>query len=149
MTTAAAIFIFGLLVIAVGLMGVAYGFKAFAYSFGAVMMWVLLGVYSYGLSAAPWDIFYGLFWFSMAMVVVSALEALALGLRTREAPDDEPEPTRLEIHISKMESHAAMINRWKRAMGVDTEEQREERRQLRTGRRQRSSKATGGIDTKL
>lgn len=74
MTTAQAIFMAALIVLAAGLMVAAYYLKQRPLAFAAAGGWLFFAVFCYMLSTGPWDIYYGMFFFGMAMLIISALE---------------------------------------------------------------------------
>lgn len=54
----------------------------------AAFSWLLFGLASYGLHVALWDVYYGLFWFSMAMMVAIMLDAFGLKMPNRAYRQD-------------------------------------------------------------
>lgn len=120
-----------LIVLALGLMIVGYAWKRQALVFGAVGGWMVLGVYSYTLSTAVWDIYFTLFFFCMGLVIVSALEAMYL----REKP---PEPPRdmdsLDEYNKSWDDYDNDMERYRRTIG---------------GRRGRSRKREDENNTRL
>jgi membrane protein implicated in regulation of membrane protease activity len=115
MTTAQAIFLVALLLMAVSLMTLAYVFRKHFLAFGAAMGWILVAVYAYSLSAVAWDVYYGLFWFAIALVVGSVLEAMAV--RERAEPTEEVEKTSLDRYLERHEAQMTKLERWEKAMG--------------------------------
>lgn len=115
MTTAQAIFLVALLFMAVSLMVMAYMFRKHFLAFGAAMGWVLVAVYAYTLSAAAWDVYYGLFWFAIALVIISTLEAMAV--REKVEPTEEEEKTALDRYLERQDAQIGKLEKWEKAMG--------------------------------
>lgn len=134
MTTADAIFILGLLFMSIGLMSIAWTFKKPPFAFGAIGGWILLAVFTYGLSAGPWDIYYGMFWFSIGLMIVSALESMTLTNRTEEPPIEEKKD-RIDRYLDRVEAMQERQARYRRALGGETTEERRERKKQETLRR--------------
>jgi len=88
MTTANAIFTVGIILMALGLMVAAYTFRRPAVAFGSCGVWVILAVFSYGFSISLWDPFYILFWISIALVIISAMEGVVLRPKKEDVPED-------------------------------------------------------------
>lgn len=78
MTTATAIFLFVLIFLSLALMTMGYIFRRPAMALAAGIAWLIFGLYSYSLSAATWDIYYGLFWLGLGMLFVCLLEGFIL-----------------------------------------------------------------------
>lgn len=118
-----AIFLVGLIFMAVALMIAGYIFKRPALVLGASGAWLITALVSYNISAAAWDVYYGMFWFCIALVLVSGFEAFMV--REKPAP---PEPPK-----SEWDSYAD-----------DMETRREQSERLRnlrrTGNKPRTSK---------
>jgi hypothetical protein len=112
MTTADAIFIFGLLFVSVALMGIGFMFRRQGFVFGAVGFWMLLAGYGFVLSAATWDIYYTLGWFGVGMVLVSAIEAMVV----REKPEPPEERDSLDDFMDKQEQYNRKVNKMEEAM---------------------------------
>lgn len=108
MTTAIAIFMVGLIFMAVALMATGYMFKRPALALGSSGAWLVMALVSYTISTALWDVFYGLFWFGILMIVVSGFEAFYV--------KEKPEPEEIirqgwEEFASKMEERRDSIDR--------------------------------------
>lgn len=125
MTTAQAIFLVALLFMAVSLMTMAYMFRKHFLAFGAAMGWILVAVYAYTLSAAAWDVYYGLFWFAIALVILSALEAMAV--REKAEPAEEEEKSTLDRYVERQNKQMGKLKKWKDAL-EDESRHRSERR---------------------
>jgi membrane protein implicated in regulation of membrane protease activity len=113
-TTAQAIFLVALLFMAVSLMTLAYMYKKHFLAFGAAMGWILVAVYAYSLSVAAWDVYYGLFWFAIALVVGSVLEAMVV--RERPEPTEEEEKSALDRYLERNKSQMEKLERWGNAL---------------------------------
>ncbi|KKN41644.1 hypothetical protein LCGC14_0721190 [marine sediment metagenome] len=79
MTQAQAIYMYLLMAMALGMTALGATLKQGILWWGATGGWLLFGLYNYTLSAGPWDIFYGTFFISMAMVMGTALSAARVG----------------------------------------------------------------------
>lgn len=120
MTTADAIFVLALVVLCLGMTTMAYVFRKGALGFGAAFCWLILGIYAYTLSSTPstdtWDIYFGLFWMSMGLMLVSALEVMVMKEKTIEEEMGEKE-TSLDRHIKKVERFQERRDKMNRALG--------------------------------
>jgi len=67
-----------LLVLALVLMVSGYGLKNVAITYAGGAGWMLLGAHSYTQSVTTWDVYYGLFFLAMFMVVLCLLEPVIL-----------------------------------------------------------------------
>lgn len=76
-----------LLVLALVLMVSGYALKNMAIAYAGGGGWMLLGAHSYTESLATWDIYYCLFFLSMAMVILCILEPVILR-KTKEGVED-------------------------------------------------------------
>lgn len=88
MTTANAIFAVGIILMGLGLMASGYAFKRPAIAFGSAGVWIILAVFSYGFSITMWDPFYILFWISILLVIVAAMEGMVLRPKKQDTPED-------------------------------------------------------------
>lgn len=92
MTTPNAIFLIGLIFMAVSLMVAGYMFRRAALSFGATGAWLIIAGLMYTISTGPWDIFYGLFWVSAGMSLVAGLEGMVVKpLPSQMEPEEKDE----------------------------------------------------------
>lgn len=98
----------------VGLTGVALYFKNQAIILGAVMAWILLGIYGYTQSVATWDVWYGVFWFGMGMALITAL--LAMAIWKGKGEDEEPEQDSMDRVLEKQEKFRERQERWNDAV---------------------------------
>lgn len=99
------------LAIALTLTAFTFWFKKIALGFGAVFGWLLVGVYAFTLSEATWDVNYGLFWFGMGMVVVTAI--LLLGMREKEDVLEEKDET--DAFIEERDVYEEGTTKYRRA----------------------------------
>lgn len=72
------------------LMIMGFAFRRPELALGASLAWVGLAAVCYGASTAAWDAYYIGFWLTIAMIIVSALEALALRSPAQEEPPENP-----------------------------------------------------------
>ena len=111
MDTGTSIFLAALLFMAIALMVTGYMFKRPALAIGASEAWLLTGLMSYTYSTTPvggpWDIYYGLFWFSMALIIMSAFEAFMV----RENEEPPQQATDLDTYADDMERRRSQLDR--------------------------------------
>lgn len=114
-------FLLGLIILALCLNIMAYAFRRIALTFTAAGCWLLLGLFAYQISDGPWDVPYGLFWFSIALVIISALEAVAVREKKQTAePEEEESEEAIDRYLSKLEKQKAKQERWMQALESDT-----------------------------
>ena len=65
-----------------------YVFKKPVLAFAGAGGWVIFGVYSYTMSVAAWDIYYGIFFLAMGMVIVCVLEPILMRQKKDELSED-------------------------------------------------------------
>jgi len=65
-----------------------YVFKKPVLAFAGAGGWVIFGVYSYTMSVAAWDIYYGIFFLAMGMVIVCVLEPILMRQKKDELSDE-------------------------------------------------------------
>ena len=66
-----------------------YYFRRAALAMGSCIAWIVLGTYNYGLSTVAWDIYYMLFWLSIGLCIVAALEGMTLRPKGEEKDYEE------------------------------------------------------------
>lgn len=113
MTTAQAILIAALIFMAVGLMVSSYILRRPAVAFGASMAWLLTGFINYGLSAAMWDIYFGIFWTCVAMAIISALEGMMLRPR-RWQEEKEERVDDIDKYVSDFENYEKKVGKYRK-----------------------------------
>ncbi len=69
-------------------MALGYIFKRPAMALGASGAWLIAGLAAYNSSTATWDMYYGMFWFCVALIIVSAFEAFYA--KEKPAPPEPP-----------------------------------------------------------
>lgn len=93
---------------AVCLMTLGYIFKRPAMALGASGAWLIAGLAAYNSSTVAWDMYYGMFWFCMALVIASAFEAFY----AKEKPiPPEPPQSDEEKWADDIESRRARFDR--------------------------------------
>lgn len=97
---------------ALTLLIMAYAFKRQYLAFASTGGWLLLGAYAYTLSTGA-DVLYILFWISMGLVLVSAIEAMLL----REKKEPEEAMSSLDKYAEKQEKQREKMDKMKRIMG--------------------------------
>lgn len=74
------------------LMTVAYTLKKAALAFGAAIIWIVFTVHCYGMSGYSatgiWDIYYGLVWLGVGMVLLCVLEPAVMKQRNQDKKED-------------------------------------------------------------
>ena len=63
-----------------------YNLKRPAIGFAGAGMWIIFALFSYSLSTAVWDIYFGIFWVGIALSIVIGLETFVLRPKLK---DDE------------------------------------------------------------
>lgn len=81
--------IYVILVLALGLLLMAYIFKRPSLAFASLIAWIVLAVETYTLSTGAWDIYYGLFWLCILMIVISGLEGWTLRPKNKDETPEE------------------------------------------------------------
>lgn len=129
--------LFALIFLPLALMGLAILGKLRAVMFAAVGAWFIIGVYSYTLSTATWDIYYTLFWLCMGLGLVSAfLSMITLGGEKEEKPKEgDVEEDSLDRVIKRQEKHAEKLERLDRAMESSGSRVRRKRQESQSNER--------------
>ena len=109
------------IILALGLMITAYVFRKMFIAFGAGAAWLLLGLYSLGsLSESTWDVYYGVFFFSLGLMIASIVEAMAL----REKPESVVEKDDLDSYLDEREESDRKEARFRKAIRPKTRRRR-------------------------
>ena len=81
--------------------------------------WLLLAIFMYNLSAGGWDVYYGLFWFSMGLVIVTSMEAYMTRQSNKQKElidmDAGEEEDPWDRHADSMEKRRASLNKVRRS----------------------------------
>ena len=136
MTTAEAILISALIFMSVSLMGIGYMFHRPAFAVGASGGWMLVGIAAYNLSTATWDLYYGMFWLGIVLVIVSALEAMVV--KTGKEEQEVEEEDSYDRLLKRQEKYQARQEKMGRIL---------ERDRGRSMRRSRSRRRMDEEDT--
>ncbi len=129
MTQAQAIYMALLVMMAIGLMSLGYYFRKMAFVFGAAGGWMLLAAFTYSLSVAAWDIFYGTFWFCIGLVIITTMEGMALRQRDDKQPPDNPDT--IDRQIEKAEKFREKQEKYAEALeGSEARARRKRRKKL-------------------
>jgi len=91
------------------LMVLGYAFKRPALALGAALAWVVLGLVAYNTSAGPWDVAYGLFWLSIAMVIVAAFEVFYS--KEKKLPPEEDTKDDWDNYAEDMEARRGRMDK--------------------------------------
>ncbi len=110
MTTANAIFIFGLMFLGCGLMLIGYLFRRPAIAIVSSIAWLIFGFHSRTLSLALWDIFYVMFIMGVCLFFAAFIEGIIL--RPKVA-DMEPEE---DMWDREVEDYIDRRTKWKERM---------------------------------
>jgi len=105
-------FLIALALMAIALTGTGYWTRRPAIGFGAAGMWLILGLYSYTLTAGAWDIYYGLFWIGIALTIVVALESFVL--RPKRSEEEVEEKVGWDEFGKRLENYRSRTNRIRR-----------------------------------
>ena len=93
---------------ALSLMALASVFKGPAASLDASGAWLIAALAAYNTSAVVWDMYYGMFWFCIALVLVSGFEAFMV--REKPAPP-EPPKSEWDNYADDMETRREQTDR--------------------------------------
>lgn len=111
MTTANAIFLFGLMFMSVALMIAGYLFRRPAIAITASISWLVFGVFNRTLSTATWDIYYIMFMIGLFLLFVCFIEGIILRPKIE---DTEPEE---DIYDRELEEYVDRRNKWRERFG--------------------------------
>jgi len=89
MTTADAIFLFGLLVLSIGLMWMGYQYRRPSVAITSAVAWLAFGIYARSLSTVLWDIEYIMFILGICLFFVGFIEGLMLRPKVEDTDPDE------------------------------------------------------------
>lgn len=132
MTTPISILFVGLIGGAIALTALSYLFRKPVLAFSGGGLWLFVAIQAYQLSAAAWDLYYGLFFFSMGMLIVCCLEPMVMRQRDEaEIPmriygdDEDEEADEMDVDADEAltrlerqgENQALLRSRSKRAFG--------------------------------
>lgn len=96
------------------MMVVAYHFRKPAMAIGAAMLWVIAGLIHYDLSTATWDVYYGVFWFTIAMGIVSIMETLSVVITKKQQEKDDIDTIKEE---GSMDDYREMMTKHRESLG--------------------------------
>jgi hypothetical protein len=89
-------------------------------AFGGAGAWMVLGGYAYTRFTTAWDVYYGLFFLCMALVIVCSLEPVLM----REKPEPEVEEDRYDRLGKKMAKYDERMSKLDKIFGMSKEEAR-------------------------
>ena len=109
-----------LMFLALVMMVISYQWRKPHLSIGAAMCWVLASLIHYNLSTAAWDIYYGVFWFAIAMGIVSIMETLYV-VRTNKAQEKDDIDTKEEY---SMDEYRETMQKHRESLGEPKKKER-------------------------
>jgi hypothetical protein len=103
------------------MMSVAYALKKTSLAFGAAILWVVFAIHCYGMSVYPstevWDIYYGLVWLGVGMVLLCTLEPAIMKPRKQDVKEDvyvdDIDKAEKEYHKYKKQTRIPRFNKSK------------------------------------
>jgi hypothetical protein len=126
--------------LAMGLTSSTFIFKKTWLGMGAAAGWILLSLYGFTTSTSTWDLYYGLGWFSVALVVGSALATVFMRERGEIKEELSDEDRELEEHFAEQDKYNKTLNRFRdlnRPRGFKTRAERNLDFTARTGKLRR------------
>lgn len=94
---------------AILLMALSYIFKRPQVALAAAGAWIVAAVAAYGSSVTAWDMWYGMFWFNIAMVIVAAFEAFYS--REKKVAEPPQVKTDMDTYLDDYERRIAETER--------------------------------------